>query len=79
MTYEFYIWAWLVIGLLGYMVGLVTDSILYKRKLKIEGVDIAIVLLSLAMGPLIWAVVLKSVIAFFVWYGKVRKKNNGEE
>ena len=45
-----FIYIWFVNGLLAYIIGLISDSILYKRKIRIEGIDIPIVILSLVLG-----------------------------
>ena len=72
---EYYIWAWLLSGLLAFIVGMISDSILYKRKIRTEGVDIPILILSLVMGPVTWLLVWTSI-----YHGiKRRKKNNGKK
>ncbi len=65
-----YILIWLVIGALGYIAGLISDYKLYERKMKI---DVGIVILSLSLGPFIWAFLLNSIIEYIRWK---RKKND---
>ena len=71
MNYIFYLWTWLVIGLLGYMTGMISDFILYKRKIKI---DIDSVILSLFLGPFIWALLIISIVEYKLW----KRRNDGK-
>ncbi len=74
MNLELFIYSWLVIGLLGYIAGLIFDLLLYKRSVR-SGLDISVLLLCLALGPLTWILVITSIVAYTTW--KRRKKNNG--
>ena len=76
MSLELFAYSWLVIGLLGYIVGLIVDLLLYKRSVR-NGLDISVLLLCLTLGPLTWILVITSIIGFAAW--KRRKKNNGQE
>ncbi len=76
MNVELFIYSWLVIGLLGYIAGLIFDLLLYKRSVR-SGLDISVLLLCLALGPLTWILVITSITGFAAW--KLRKKNNGQE
>ena len=67
-----YIWGWLIIGLLGYIAGVICDLILYERKLK-EGVDIDVLILSIVLGPFTWLVVFNAIAEHITWKRRKRK------
>ena len=60
-TLLYFSWSWMISGLLAYIIGIISDSILYQRKIRVEGVDIAIVILSLVLGPITWLLVFTSI------------------
>ncbi len=64
-----FLWYWLIHGLVAYITGMITDSLLYQRRMRREGADIAIIILSLVLGPITWLLVCSSI-----YYGIKRRK-----
>ena len=63
-----FIVCWLVSGFIGWFLGMITDRMFY-RKPKIE---LGTILLSMAIGPLIYLIILKSLFA--AWADERKKK-----